>query len=248
MGKVASKSIMASLRQQRSVRAFHVHLLSPENMERRRSAFQQVMAERDVSFLFTPGLAMYRNLIQSGRKLNIITLIREPISRNISAFFQNLDFWHLRYRYHDSITLPELIQEFLRHFPHEEPLTWFDDEFRAATGINVYDRVFPKEKGYQMFEEGRVRVLVMRHDLDDRVKGVLVGELVGIENFAVTRDNSSENKAYADVYRKFCSTAVLPASYISEMLDSKYVQHFFPASEIEAIKRRWLKDVPVGSK
>lgn len=68
MGKVASRTIYKSLLYTPGMQVFHVHRIG-----------------KDVH----PNL--YERVARFGHPAKIITLVREPISRNISDFFQHLD-------------------------------------------------------------------------------------------------------------------------------------------------------------
>ena len=89
MGKVASSSIFHSLKTTTDFNAFHVHRLNPKHITRVREGHLQRGDSPPIED--EEGLYLYENLIKPCRTpIKIISLVREPISRNISAFFQNL--------------------------------------------------------------------------------------------------------------------------------------------------------------
>lgn len=240
MGKVASKSVALSVAQYPGFSVFHLHILSPSNYVAAEEQQRVLLGDNDVSYMLDASQVVYDGLIATGLPVKIVTLVREPIGRNISAYFQNLDFWCKTPDAHRKIPMPELVERFLRDFPHHEPLTWFDNEFRPATGVDVFSRPFPQEQGFQKIQTGPLEVLVLRHDLNDRIKTERLGELLGIPDFRLLRENTAEGKRYREKYKEFQRSLRLPLTYIDEMLGSKYAQHFFPREELERIRGRWL--------
>jgi hypothetical protein len=240
MGKVASKSIVATIGRYPQYRAFHVHSLDLQGLKqkiansRREGRIRQYVATSEWR-------TTYDLVVKPERNIKIITLVREPIGRNISAFFQGLDKWARVENAHLNVPIETLAETFHRDYPHTRPLTWFDDELKAVTGIDVYAHPFPKADGHQRLRQGRFDVLIMRHDLPDPVKAKCMSEFLDIPGIEIVRDNESENKAYADCYRAFQAAVRLPPEYIEEMLGSKYARHFYPEDEIERLRGKWMK-------
>jgi hypothetical protein len=238
MGKVASSSVYLSLKSIAGIDAYHVHRLSPSNIE----AVRQEHLRRGAS---PPdernGLRIYNDVIKPRKTpTKIISLVREPISRNISAFFENLQsFEHASNAVVDSIDV--LIQDFLGRYNHRVPLTWFDDEIRATTGINVYDYGFPHDRGFMILEVAPFSLLVMRHDLNDRRKEEILAEFLELDSFSLQRFNEADDKEYAVAYRDFVKSIKVPAEYADRMLNSTYARHFYNEDELISIRNKWVQ-------
>jgi hypothetical protein len=246
MGKVASKSVALSVAQYRRFSVFHLHILSPSNYVEAEEQQRILLGDNDVSYVLDASRIVYDGLIATGLPMKIVTLVREPIGRNISAYFQNLDFWWKTPDAHRKIPMPDLVDRFLEDFHHDVPLTWFDKEFRPATGIDVYSLPFPQEQGFQKFHADHLDVLVLRHDLDDCIKASRLGELLGVGDFRLLRENTAEGKRYREKYKEFQSSLRLSSSYVDDMLGSKYARHFFSREELAQIRERWLGNRPAG--
>jgi hypothetical protein len=163
--------------------------------------------------------------------IHVITPIREPIGRNVSAFFHNFKRdtgFELSDR---SWSVAELCDLFLRCYPHRICLEWFDTQFLPAFGIDVYAAPFPIERKWQTYRHGSVRLLVYRTDLDHDLQRDVVKNFLGldIERFEFT--NRADDKDYAEVYRRFVAEAALPEWYISRMHRSRFACHFWSAEE-----------------
>ncbi|MCI5132818.1 MAG: hypothetical protein D3904_15205 [Candidatus Electrothrix sp. EH2] len=132
-----------------------------------------------------------------------------------------------------------MISQFIDCYDHDIPLTWFDRELKSVTGIDIYDDVFPYDKGYLRVEKGNIDLLVMRVELSDNTKREMIENLINIPHFALTNSNVSSQKKYSLSYREFCKEIRLPESYLERLLTSKYARHFYSDSELEGFWKRW---------
>ena len=238
MGKVASSSICDSLKATPGVNAFHAHRLNPENIERVK---QEYLARGVQPMDESRALDLYERLIKPGRPAKVISLFREPIGRNISAYFQNLRVFEKDGNIHKRLDTEELINNFMRKYNHDVPLNWFDIEIKSTLGIDVYAQEFPRELGYQTLTSGPYSLLLMRHDLDDLLKADLIRDFLGLDSFFIQRVNEGNTKEYASSYRKFLDTIRIPHAYAQRMLQTRYARHFFTASELDKIERHWTR-------
>jgi hypothetical protein len=172
------------------------------------------------------------------KQRRIITLTRDPVARNISAFFQNLDvFCHAG----DARNAGKLIEIFFNKYNQDIPLNWFDREFREATGIDVYKHEFNKELGYSVIGNRGLEVLIIKSEIsdDNKTAGLrsFLGDACGIR--AISKSNVGVDKNYADVYNDFLGSVVFRDGYLDRMYHSKYVRHFYTENEIREFYARW---------
>jgi hypothetical protein len=164
MGKVGSMSIFATL-QGSGLPVFHVHRMRAEylarTLEERRALGWNVPP---INAHQGMGLTVHSKVIAAGRRAKIVTLVRDPIARNLSGYFYSLDrIWNIA-NAHDAISIDDLCRGFLKRFTHDEPLTWFDDEFHPVLGIDVYAHPFLAQ-GHTTIHTDQVDVLIMRSEL-----------------------------------------------------------------------------------
>jgi hypothetical protein len=242
MAKVGSSTVTWALRELDGLHVFQVHLLHPENLRRMRAELlkrgrwlARLQSDMDVR-----GRFLYKGLIKPGLKAKVITLVREPIGRNCSFYFQNLDVLWQTADAHESVEVSRLAGEYLERFDHRGGVNWFDREFKPVLGVDVYEHPFPHDTGHLRIDAGRYDILVMRADLDDASKKKCVEDFLGIEGLSLVPKNVGSHKPYAAVYRDFLDALELPESYVDEMLDSKYTRHFFSPDEIASLRARWL--------
>lgn len=170
----------------------------------------------------------------------VICPIREPLSRNVSAFFQNFKRdtgfeigdreWNLNH-------IREL---FLDNYPHNISIEWFDKNIRTDLGIDVYSKAFPIKRRWSVYRRGSLKMLVYRTDLDHSEQLKVVSQFL---KFKIDRwhfSNISKDKEYGDLYKNFCKSTTLPKIYITLMNKSRFCRHFWNEEEIIANSRKWM--------
>lgn len=217
MGKVASSSIYSSLKSTYLGNVVHAH------------SFKVNHQDIEIQLLY--------NLYEKYNfNLKIISLLREPIGRNLSSFFQNFERdVGIKYENND-YSLKELQKIFLYSSNNDYPLTWFDYHIRGNFNIDVYEQPFPEE-GYSLFKNKNVELLLMKHNIPDSIKENIIGDFVNIKNLKIFNENIGNQKKYANTYKKIQNLKV-PDWYIEKMVNSNYVQHFF-RNDIEKIIANW---------
>jgi len=241
MGKVGSTSIYRSLQAKyfRRFELHHTHFLNADyalelEMERQRYGWQPFA-------VYDKTRILSRVLVKPKYPLNIITMVRDPISRNISAYFNNLHLvWGVSDAYEQK-TLDELAQGFWERETHALPIEWLDREFRDILGMDVYAHPFPHDAGVQHLQHKNHNFLIMRLDLADEIKEKSVRQFLGIDHFEITRANTAEAKAYASAYKRFLHEVEIPEWYIDQMLNSQFARHFFSEDERQQRMAYWRR-------
>ena len=141
-----------------------------------------------------------------GLPLSVICPIREPIARDVSAFF----YWCLRYQKNLDLTanadLGELEELFLKDSrPHQSSrarsytlaehqftLNWFDEHLKPLTRIDVYKQPFPIDRKWQIYRRGFTRELVYQIDLERSEQAKLISRFLGIKLDELRPENRSE--------------------------------------------------------
>jgi len=244
MGKVGSTSIQKSLEIYGIKPVFHIHFLDPSNISLYLKSTLKNYNERTLfniiqNINFFNIAAIYKDVVLKHRKSRIITIVREPIGRNISAFFQVVKNYAKNIL---KLNLDELTDLFFNRFDrHSRPLEWFDTEFKKTLNIDIYQHSFPIEKGYQILKENNLEILILKLEIDDQKKEEAISEFLGLESkFKWTNFNVGESKNYSTLYKNFKEKIKLPRTYIEQILNSKYIKHFYSDEEIEAIEKVWL--------
>jgi hypothetical protein len=191
-------------------------------------------------------------LPSTGDKWKVITMIRDPVARNVSAFFENLELFGFDYRSRlqsDSIDaiMPDLERLFREQYVDgsgatrvdSDPLTWFDEELKTVFDVDVFKRAFPVQQGFAIYHAPKAEILMMRlKDLNQHA-GAAFKRFLGIETQLQPRDNVAAEKDYAPLYQRFLETFEMPESYLDQMYTSKVSQHFYTDEELERFRSRW---------
>ena len=261
MGKVGSSTVVRSLNVLKlDMPIYHPHFLSKNRIAETEAKRKKFFRTERYSYLKRPWLYQFlRGEIDKaliGEKWRIVTLTREPIGRNISTFFENLAVRTLHYGHEYEIqsdyydisptivkldALEELTDLFLSRVRHNSPLVFFDRELKAIFGIDVFAHEFPKAKGYDIYEGENADVLLIRLEDLSRCARKAFHEFLHIEDFALVDTNIGSEKDYAPIYKKFKQTVSLPETYMNDMYQSKYMQHFYSQEEIKRFERIWCK-------
>lgn len=257
MGKVGSKSIQSSLEAIQLDRPlFHVHFLTPERVKQTEKERRKYLGTGKEGLL--RHVWQYQYLLEQmargldGRKWKIVTLTREPIGRNISAFFENLDVealddsrYHIQSDYYGFETTvglgdtDKLARFFFERLPHDSPLVFFDQELKSMFGVDVFASEFPTSKGYKIYEDRLADVLLIRLENLSQCARDAFQEFLDIEGFILTDANVASEKVYAPLYRRFKETVVFPEAYVQKMYTSKYMRHFYSEEEIARFRAKW---------
>lgn len=258
MGKVGSRTVVAALRQAGlPAPVYHVHRLAEEQVRREEDLYRTRWNKGGgAAHLWRSQLV--RRRLETGAaagKWNVVTLVREPVARNVSDFFQvgplRLGFDHER-----AVAggVEAAVEEVRRRFleaesVHEVPLTWFDTELKAVFGIDVYAVPFERARGYQLYENERARVLLIRLEDLRACAPAAFEEFLGLEGFTLGGDvNRASELPWAELYRSVLAAMRLPSEYLARMYDSTYARHFYSDEELKGFRRRWERPaVPIRS-
>lgn len=239
MGKVGSSALKRSI-----PGALHIHNIVRKKPEDYISPVRAKFEYRGIK-KWKRWLKLWRLhlKIRSSKQVKIITLVREPVGRDISMFFQALPFWLAEAYIVDGLSKQEgaevLRSAFYRRVNHAYALNWFDVELKVLTGIDVFSTEFDPEKGFMHYKNKQFQVLLVRHDkLECPAVLRQLSDFVG-SSVTLGSANSSAIKWYAPIRSIFLDSLALDEQYLERMLSSKLTRHFFTKDEIEDLKVKY---------
>ena len=205
MGKVGSSSAFSAI--QKSLEAERGSGVASE-FDRSKYILFHSHRVSELRFLYR-SMILWR--IRLGLPLKVVVPIREPIARNVSAFF----FYYYRSmliqsrgsRRYLNISIKDLatlflmdsrpatpsylLQDIHKHLvisndslcisEHQFTLNWFDKHFKPLTRIDVYKKPFPVDRKWQIYNRGSIRVLLYRVDLKRSEQAKLISGFLGIK-------------------------------------------------------------------
>jgi hypothetical protein len=259
MGKVGSMSVQAGLEEQNLPRRiYHTHFLSSDRTMQTEEERRKYFRTDRHNDLLRPWLNQFLlnqfRSDRSGKRWKIVTLTREPIARNLSAFFENLvvtklaeaGAYEIQSDYYgiDPVTVnvesPSMIAGlFFSHARHDSPICFFDSEIRDIFGIDVFDEEFSQDKGYKIYQSERADLLVLKLEkLEDCAKAAFE-EFLGIDDFQLVNRNVGARKIYAPLYDATKKNISVPNEYADRLYQSRYMTTFYSDAEIKAARERW---------
>jgi hypothetical protein len=238
MGKVGSGSITQTLTAS-GYDAYHVHHLLEYNIEGVKALWLAKGLDLPPELTTIPKI-IKENILRSATN-RFITLVRDPIARNISAFFHNLKIFTSMTNSSDIPEITELINVFLTQYSHNIPLTWFDNELKLVLGIDIYEYLFPKNNGFLEINHKNINLLILKVEIPDKTKRRALSNFLGGYPIKFRKSNIATDKYYNDIYKTFQANIKLPIDYIDTMLNSKYTNHFYSNEEIDRFRSKWSK-------
>lgn len=248
MGKVGSKTVQESLiraykKLRQPVDVHHSHILT--GFDEAENIIRKERSNPEPSLRAIIDGKQLRKLIDeaSGQTWKIISLVRDPVARNVATFFQNLHEFVPDWNKHDEND-PLLIQKLQREFLniqtiHSEPVRWFDEQLLPISGVDVFSETFPHETGYKIYNsDSRTPVLLIRLEDLNRVGGTAMKEFLGLNNFELVNTNIGDEKDYAQLYRRF-KQHPLPDDYIQKIYNTKFARTFYSEVEISRFSLKW---------
>lgn len=243
-GKVASRTICNRLRQA-GITCIHLHTLNyPAHVLG--ESLREVWTKK-INGKFS-------------KKIKIITSVREPLSRDYSAFWQSFEMEHaylmslfnkdFQKMYEDYVALilngyrlaSEKMGCTLPSIWCDE-FEWFNEEIRRYSDIDVYAYPFDKERGYQVIEKDNVQLFIFKVEKLDDIMSALC-DFVGCDNLSRQDTNKAENKIYHLAYKEFKKTVRLSSGYVDHYYkNNEYVNHFYTTEEKDTFLKQWKKNI-----
>lgn len=243
MGKVGSSSVYSSLRDSLPLPVYHTHFLSRQGIRNAELFFRSAGASVPYNIRFSKVL---RRLLPDMYPI-IVTLVRDPIAREISNYFQIGErvFAALRTESKERPSASEaIVQEVSAQIqklrrPDHHVHTWFDNELRSVFDVDVYSTPFSYERGFVLIRGVKAIVLLFR--LEDLGRSFECGVQEAFEssdNFTLVVRNRSESKEYADLYRFVKRRISIPPEVCEAIYQTRYGRHFYGDMAAE-LTQKW---------
>lgn len=259
MAKVGSKTIVASIRaREPSSEVFQTHLLTPEGLEAAERKMERLPGRFWEHLDESRRLSRRIRLDSGATKWRVISLVRDPVARDVSYFFQCLNLLCPRAEGDSAagrLTVQDLIKLFLENLDESSPihfvpspLRWFEAEMAPVFGIDVFSEPFPRERGYKIIRAARADLLLLRLESLRFCAPQAFEEFLAIPDFTLVNANTAAHKrrskktGYYRLYEAFRREVRMPGIYLDRHYRSKLVRHFYTEEEIRTFRDRWLVD------
>ena len=220
MGKVGSTMLEHSLKGAINIHTLYANSTCPPHFNIQRRGVKG-WVRYELPFYFK------RWAIKRRTKVNIVSVVRDPIARNRSMYFQDLAHWLSAYiRQFDANAKTEgldlLIECYRDFFNHDYAEHWFDNEIRRLTGIDIFKHGFTPGQA-QVIENQKYRLFVVRlEDLESNLQAL--SDFLG-QSIKPVSANRGEKKWYGDLYKTFVKQCPL-LDQEKTLYQGKTARHF----------------------
>ena len=231
MGKVGSQSITYALHK-KGIIAQHVHCLSNDTLK---SEFPT--KNNDIVY----------NLKNNKKKYNVIVFVRDPMARNLSAFFQRIRKWTSKKPEHMSAR--EIQKDFIKNYDITLSDQWFKRELFTFFDLDIYKYKFPKEDGYRIYNSGKHKILIMKLEFAKYKLAKALKEFLNISDILMEKKGAyMDRKVGKDFIKKYqdIKSMSFPDSFVEKNYNLNYSKHFYSKKEIEMFKLKWKPSINIG--
>ncbi|MEQ8466007.1 putative capsular polysaccharide synthesis family protein [Coleofasciculus sp. E1-EBD-02] len=257
MSKVGSTTIWKSLESLNlDIPIYHVHTLRHEQIsraiERDKANFPKLrfMYPETIHSEYLRSQLDQKNIMHPW---SVITLVRDPVAKILSSFFQNLErefILGLDYRKKikvegDTKVLQEVIERFYQekvdNSRRKHPFEWFNFELKDNLDFDIFAAPSIAGSNYYIYNTKLARILLLKlESLNDSYQSAFQ-EFLGLQNANLVQANVGLQKRYKSLYKSFLRNVDLPVDYLDEIYQTELVRHFYSESEIEQFYQRWTR-------
>ena len=188
--------------------------------------------------------------IKSANHLKIITLVREPLSRDYSLFLYHMSELCKNGYLSTNDSLLEACAEGIRRRATQNgkckygyQFEWFNEELKEVFGIDVYSYPFEKDKGYSIIKQDNIEVLVIKLERLNDLEQV-VGEFANALDFKLINANEASKKEYKDLYKKIRESVKIPDQIVSMYYNgNRFMDHFYSEEEKKSFLKKWQNNI-----
>ena len=181
------------------------------------------------------------------KKVKIITMVREPIGRDLAHAFHNLTPKAGRGNgvYYTGLPGDSFVNKYIANrigTDFDGQFTWFDRELKSVFGVDVFEHPFDKDKGYALIRQANIEVLIMKLEKLNSLEAT-IGDFVNAPHFKLIDVNIGENKLYKFLYRNVKNTIKIPRNVMEKYYNDAQVNHFYSEAEIAGFWKKWESNI-----
>lgn len=240
--KVASSTMFVSLRSA-GIDSVQIHTFRPDEEYVSCMSHPGFFADKRFQFILDD-LQFYERYYQQRTKTTkIITMVREPVARDISEYFTL--FGKGDYILNDRVCadtykgVEDLLKDLSRIGTFGYEFEWFDRELKRFTGIDIFDYPFDRKKGYSVIKQGNTEILVLKVEkMNDNEK--VIADFVGYPDFKIVMSNIGEKNSCKYMYREVKQNMSIPQEVIDRYYkDNKRMDYFYSEEEKESFLKKY---------
>lgn len=182
-------------------------------------------------FIQTHSHIVAKDIFSKYKNILVINIVRLPIDRNISAFFENIKSHCENY---NQLSINEIIQKYDQCYSVEGTDNWMSDFFKIFN-IDIDNLKFDKINKYNKLKFNSNDILLFKfEDLEYITANILPKYNI----FVKEKINVGSKKFYAELYKTFKETYKIHDFEKEKIINSKITNIYYSKEEIlEHIKK-----------
>lgn len=220
-GKVGSSSVYYSLSKNSKAAVYHLHVLNPNKIKE--SFLKAKEMKISIPWHLYVSDVLINQMTRFKKSTKIICIIREPISRMTSSYFQNIE----RYD-NNEYSIDKAMKTISNHFMDSVSYyeNWFHNELYLNYGIDVYS--LNEENGlFKHTEDGLIFYLLRMENLNDVYK-TMVQDIFGKNfNTELLSKNIGDTKNYSKFYKNVRSRLEVADDLTNKLKNTKFIKKFY---------------------
>jgi hypothetical protein len=240
IGKVGSSTVYANLKRSKKVTepVFHIHVLNPERLDTQKKYYKN-SKRSSIPYHLIQSEALIVALADYKGEIFVITLIREPISRELSSLYQDSFNFSTDFDLANEAMQSAISAKMENIFVKLPEVEWFNKEIKYVFDIDILEEPFECEKGHRIYEKDNVRLALIRlEDLNDKYVEMFATLFQKDFHIALQKRNESKEKFYSDHYQTVKKGLKFSRSRMEKLVSTPFIQKFYPDYQ-EDILKKW---------
>ncbi|MCC5788784.1 MAG: sulfotransferase family 2 domain-containing protein [Opitutales bacterium] len=234
-GKVGSSTLHEALKARNRWPCYHTHFLDPEKLEA--VANKLKIHTKTLNGHVADSAEVLRKMSNPRCKLKVITVVRDPLARNVSSFFENLELYGFN---PDQLpNVRDMVAIFLSKVPLFTMDKWLDREIGGVFGLNRQCVPFCRNAGIALFQKNGIEFLFLKAEVSDWQKEAILQSWLGDIDIKLKRANITANKSVAPIYEEFKSELASQFSAVEAIYQSNWFRHFYTKEETGKFINGW---------
>lgn len=251
IGKVASKSIFEALKNNLDTPIYHLHYLSSKLLDDMfnwfvinttyKSNHAEIIDGRNFKHIYEKN--------KSNIKLKIITLIREPVSWQISMLTEIAQITYPEIVHKNKFNYSQfnkILNKSLINSP-DSPilnlnfyLNWWNTEFASIFKYNILGMDFKPEKGWAIYEVKNISTLIIQYEQLNQVYKKAFKEFGLSDEIVLPQINKMTDKDLGDFDPVILKRKIkINKKVLSKIYKSNIITHFYNKNQIENYYANW---------
>lgn len=187
---------------------------------------QTIQDKYDKYLIKTHNHEVAKDILSKHKNVLIINIVRLPITRNISAFYQNIDRYAPDY---NNITMDNLIKIYDKAYSIKHTTDWMNSFFNMFN-INIDNFNFDTKNKYNIFSRKGNDILLLRYE-DIKYTFSKILPKYGIK--VSGKCNASESKPYSISIRNFLKNYKITKNEKQKIINNTILNKYYTKNEIQ---------------